>query len=122
MAYNVTTEWDDIQVKNGNYKPHEHVDSNDQVMFDQLEQLECYDKRRVMNDRQIKEMAEDDLDFDDEDDFMKEYKAKRMAQMKESAARPKFGEVLEITKQDWEYHVTRAPTDVWVIVVLYQNQ
>ena len=67
-------------------------------------------------------MAEDDLDFDDEDDFLKEYKAKRMAQMKESAARPKFGDVIEITKQDWEYHVTRAPTDVWVIVVLYQNQ
>ena len=35
-----------------------------------------------MNNQQLEEMAEDDLDFD-EDDFMKEYRAKRMAQMQE---------------------------------------
>ena len=121
MVTGVTTEWDDIQVKMGNYTPHEKVASNDEVAEEQMEMLERYDNKLVMNDQQLKEECEDDLDFD-EDDFMKDYRAKRLAQMQDQATKPKFGCVYEITKQDWEQHITRAPEGVWVVVVLYQNQ
>lgn len=30
MVTGVTTEWDDVQVKHGNYTPHEYVPSNDE--------------------------------------------------------------------------------------------
>jgi len=43
-----------------------------------VEDLEHYDKKRVMNAQQLEEMAEEDPDFDD-DDFMTEYRQQRMA-------------------------------------------
>ena len=66
-------------------------------------------------------MAEEDIDFDDEDDFMKQYRAKRMAQMEEQSTKTRFGSVFEISKPEWEQHVTRAPADVFVVINLYQN-
>ena len=72
-----------------------------------------------MNDKQMDEL-EDELGFSDDDEFMKEYRAKRLAQMQENAAKPKYGTVREINKTDWEHEVTRAPEDVFVVIVLYQ--
>ncbi len=74
-----------------------------------------------MTQEQLEEKAEDDIDFD-EDDFMKEYRAKRMQQLAVDKSKPKFGSVFEINKQQWEEHVTRAPKDVNVVIHLYQNQ
>ena len=71
-----------------------------------------------MTEKQLEEKAEDDFDFD-EDDFMKEYRAKKMAEMKEEAAKPKFRGCIEINKQQWDEHVTRAPADTPVVIVLY---
>ena len=84
--------------------------------------LERYDNRLIMNDKQINELAEDDIDFDDDDEFMREYRAKRVNQLQEMAARPKFGSVYEIRKPEWEQEIVRAPTDVNVFIVLYQPQ
>jgi len=50
MVTGVTTEWDDIQVKMGNYKAHEKVASNDEVAEEQMEMLERYDNKLVMNE------------------------------------------------------------------------
>ena len=41
--------------------------------------------------------------------------------MEEQSAKPRFGSVFEISKPDWDYHVTRAPTDVFVVINLYQE-
>lgn len=40
-----------------------------------------------MTEKQLEEKAEDDFLFD-EDDFMAEYRAKKMAEMKEEAGKP----------------------------------
>ena len=66
------------------------------------------------------EEAEDDFDLDDDDDFMKQYREERLAQMKEQAARPKFGSVIEISKPEWEMEIQRAPAGVNVMILLYQ--
>ena len=81
MVHGVTTEWDDVQVKMGNYKPRPHVATSEEIFNEQINMMEHYDNKQIMNDRQIEEMAEDDIDFDDEDEFMKQYKAERMAQL-----------------------------------------
>ena len=62
---------------------------------------EYYDPKLLMTDKQVERMAEDDLDFD-EDEFMKEYRAKRVEQLKADSSKPKFGRVIEINKQDWD--------------------
>lgn len=51
-----------------------------------------------MTEKQLEEKAEDDLLFD-EDDFMLEYREKKMAELKQEAVKPKFKGVLEINKQ-----------------------
>ena len=122
MVTGVTTEWDDIQVKMGVYKPLEKGPTNDQIYEQSINELEYYDNKFVMNEKQIKEMAEDDIDFDDEDEFMKQYRARRIEQLKVESAKPKFGSVFEIVKADWEEHITRAPADVFVCIIFYQDQ
>lgn len=42
-------------------------------------------------------------------------------ELKVDAAKPKFGSVFEISKPDWEQHITNAPADVNVIIHLYQE-
>jgi len=76
MVHGVTTEWDDIQVKMGNYKALPKEPTNDEIQTETMAALEHYDNRNIMNDDQMKEL-EDELGFD-EDDFMKEYRAKRV--------------------------------------------
>ena len=74
MVHGVTTEWEDIQVKMGNYTKLDKVPTEEDKFRENIEGLEYYDNRAAMNNEQIEAMAEDDLDFDDEDDFMKQYK------------------------------------------------
>lgn len=41
--------------------------------------------------------------------------------MKEHALKSKFGEVLEITAQDYVEEVNKAGADVWVVLHLYER-
>jgi hypothetical protein len=104
----------------GNWTKVEKEPTSEQIFEENITRNELYDPKLIMNSKQLEEKAEEDLDFD-EDDFMKEYRAKRMAQMQEETKLPTFGKVLEINKQQWEEHVTRAPKDVAVVIHLYQN-
>ena len=65
-----------------------------------------------MSNAQLEAKADEDLDFDDDDEFMAEYRAKRVQQMATYAAKPKFNSVLEISKPEWEQEITRAHPDV----------
>ena len=121
MAHGVTTEWDDIQVKMGNYKPLEKEPTSEQIYQENTENLEQYDNKFAMNAQQLEEKAEDDIDFDDDDEFLQQYRAQRMAQMKANAAKPRYGSVLEISKPEWEIEIQRAPADTFVVICLYQN-
>lgn len=56
----------------------------------------------------LNEMIEDDPDLED-DEYMKEYRAKRLQELKVEAAQPKFGEMIEITRPEFDLQVHRAP-------------
>lgn len=72
MARGVTTEWEDIQVKKGNWKPREYVPTSEDIFQAQQEGVEAYQNWDGMTKKQIDEAIEDDLDLED-DEFMKEY-------------------------------------------------
>lgn len=84
MARGVTTQWDDIQVKMGNYAPHEKKTTTEEIFQENVLHAEYYDYKHKMTEKQLEEKAEDDFDFD-EDDFMKDYRAKKLAEMKEKS-------------------------------------
>ena len=117
MANNVTTEWEDIHVKLGNYLPREKEKSNDELQKIAIESIQNYDPLEHKTLDQLKKMEEED----DDDEVIKAYEAKRLAELKEFASKPKFGKVHELRKQDYIDEVTHAPKDVYVVLHLYQT-
>lgn len=54
----------------GAWKAVEKPPTSEEIYQESVDLNERYDKKLVMNSKQLEERAEDDLDFD-EDDFMK---------------------------------------------------
>ncbi|XP_023535516.1 phosducin-like protein 3 [Cucurbita pepo subsp. pepo] len=116
-----STQWDDIQAKLGNLPPKpapfkppaftpaqdEASVSKDKSWIDQKTEEELED-------------LEDDLDLDD-DNFLQEYRKKRLVEIREAAKISKFGSVNPISGSDFVREVSQAPSDVWVVVILYKE-
>ena len=117
MANHVTTEWEDIHVKLGNYVPTEKpMESNDKLQEIAIEEMQKYDPLENKNIEQLNE-----LEDEEDDEVLKRYKEKRLKEMKEFASKPHYGKLLELKKQDYIQEVTNAPKGVYVVVHLYQE-
>jgi hypothetical protein len=117
MANHVTTEWEDIQVKMGNYVPTEkQTESNDKIQQIAIEEMQKYDPLANKTVEQL-----DELEDEEDDEVLKRYKETRIKEMKELASRPHFGKLLELKKQDYIQEVTNAPKGVYVVLHLYQD-
>ena len=117
MANHVTTEWEDIHVKLGNYVPTEKpMESNDKLQEIAIEEMQKYDPLENKNIEQL-----DALEDDEDDEVLRRYKEKRIKEMKEMASKPHYGKLLELKKQDYIQEVTNAPKGVYVVVHLYQE-
>lgn len=58
----------------------------------------------------------------DDDRILEMYRAQRLAEMREQAVRNRFGDVNEITKEEWVREVTDASNSCHVVVHLYQDR
>lgn len=70
------------------------------------------------------EMSLDELDeFEDEEDekVLLEYRQKRIAEMRALAEKAKYGDVREISAQDYVQEVNKAGEGVWVVLHLYKQ-
>jgi len=70
------------------------------------------------------EMGLDELDeFEDEEDqkVLEEYRQKRFAEMRALQMKSKFGEVREISANDWVDQVNKAGEGIWVVLHLYKQ-
>ena len=76
MAAGVTTEWEDIHVKNGNYIARERDPTGEEVFQQNMEDMEGFDMNKKKREEEEKD-KDSDSDFDlDDDEFMKEYRQK----------------------------------------------
>ena len=116
MANHVTTEWEDIHVKLGNYLPREKEESNDEIAKRVIESIQNYDP---MDHKTLEELNE--IEDEENDEILKKYKEKRLKELKEFASKPHFGKLYELRKQDYIQEVTNAPKDVYVVLLLYQT-
>ena len=71
----------------GNWTKVDRGPTTDEIFQENVNLAEHYDYKLKMTEKQLEEKAEDDFDFD-EDDFMKEYRAKKMAQYQEEKSKP----------------------------------
>uniref|UniRef100_A0A7S1TUC9 Phosducin domain-containing protein n=1 Tax=Phaeomonas parva TaxID=124430 RepID=A0A7S1TUC9_9STRA len=70
------------------------------------------------SDDALLEELEDELD---DDAMLNEYRAKRMAEMRAAAATQRYGDYVEIRRDEWMREVNDASTDAFVVVNLYQD-
>lgn len=120
MANGVTSEWEDIHVKLGNYLPREKEVSSEEIYKESIEKEAQKDINAGKSLEQLNIEREENLDSDD-DEVLKAYQEKRLAELKEYASKPKYGRVIELRRQDYKDQVNNAPKGVWVVILLYQN-
>lgn len=116
MAWGVSTEWDDIHRRLGNLPEKPKEPTQEEIMSELIEVIEQSDPYKYLNSDQLEELK-DDIE---EDDYIK-YKKQRLKELQEAAKRPKYGQVIEISKTDFISEVSNAPKEVFVIVHMYQD-
>jgi hypothetical protein len=121
MATGVTTEWEDIQVQKGNWKAAEHVATGEELFLAQQEGVVDYDNYKGLSGQQIEDQIEDDWDLED-DAVLAAYRDQRVREMKAKAGQHEFlPGVVELTKQDYEWHTQNMPKGTLGVVHLYQD-
>lgn len=63
----------------------------------------------------------DELEDDEDERILEEYRRRRIAELKEQAQTNIFGEVLEISGQDFVNQINRAGSKIWVVLLLYKQ-
>ncbi|XP_012268973.1 viral IAP-associated factor homolog [Athalia rosae] len=120
---NEDTEWNDALRRQGIIpeKKKEKEITEDQIV-DLLENT--IDKKLGRVGNNIDSLTLDELDeLEDEEDekVLLEYRRKRIAEITELAGKSKFGDVREISAQDYVQEVNNAGEDIWVVLHLYKQ-
>lgn len=103
------TEWKDALIKHGIIKPdpkpvEEEVEPEPEVIkFNNSDDEEAW------------------LDEKDDDEFIRNYREQRLAEIKLTQLKARFGEVLEITAVDYVKEVNQAGEDIYVVLLLYRQ-
>jgi len=63
----------------------------------------------------------DELEDEEEEAILRELKQKRLQEVKDHFAKARFGEVLEISAQDYVQEVNKAGAGIWVVLHLYKQ-
>lgn len=120
---NQDTEWNDILRSKGIIpeKPKEKEITEDQII-DLLENTIDQRTGRVANNLDDKSLDElDELEDEEDEKVLEEYRKKRIAEIKATASKAKYGNVRDISAQDYVSEVNNAGEDVWVVLHLYKS-
>lgn len=118
---NEDTEWNDVLRAKGILPQKEKEISEDEIV-NMIEQ--SIQQKQAQKEKQLSELDLDGLDEleDSEDEaVLEEYRRKRIAELMRLAEKLKFGEVREISGQDYVQEVNKAGETVWVVIHLYKQ-
>lgn len=119
---NADTEWNDTLRKFHILPPKEK--EAEFTEEDVINLVETTVKEKTVLDKPFEDMTLEELEAceDDEDErVLQEYRRKRLLEMQQNALKSKFGEVMEISGEDYIREVNKAGEDVWVVLHLYQQ-
>ncbi|XP_033333851.1 viral IAP-associated factor [Megalopta genalis] len=118
---NEDTQWNDILRSKGIIPEKEKEVTEDQIL-DIVENTINEKTGRTTDDLENKTLDElDELEDEEDEKVLLEYRRKRIAEMKQLANKAKYGEVKEISGQDYVQEVNNAGEDIWVVLHLYKN-
>ncbi|XP_019385062.1 PREDICTED: phosducin-like protein 3 isoform X1 [Crocodylus porosus] len=120
---NEDTEWNDILRKKGILPPKEKLKEQEQAKEEEeLRILQQQSIVKTYEDMTLEELEDNEDEFNEEDERAIEmYRQQRLAEWKATQVKNKFGELLEISGQDYIQEVTKAGKDIWVILHLYKQ-
>lgn len=106
------TEWNDI------LRAHGIIPERPKSPTAELEEALGEAVRKQHENRlENKTMAQlDELEDEEDEDFLEEYKMRRFQELQSLQAKAKFGSVLHITKPEYEEEVTKASQNTYVLV------
>jgi len=119
---NEDTEWNDVLRAKGilPQKPEKEISEDDIVkMLDTTIQERTEGSRRNLETLTLDEL--DELEDEEEERILQAMKSKRLQEMKQEMTKKRFGQVLEISAQDYVQEVNKAGEGVWVILHLYKQ-
>uniref|UniRef100_A0AAR2KPB9 Phosducin-like protein 3 n=1 Tax=Pygocentrus nattereri TaxID=42514 RepID=A0AAR2KPB9_PYGNA len=114
---NEDTEWNDILRRKGILPPKEtpKEDEEEEQIIQQPSIVKTYENMT------LEELEENEDEFSDEDEVaMEMYRQKRLAEWKANQIKNVFGEVNEISGQDYVQEVNKAGSGIWVVLHLYK--
>jgi len=116
------TEWNDTLRKFNILPP---KDKEPEITEDDIIKLvDATIKEKTSIDKSFEDMTLEELEAcEDEEDtrVLEEYRRKRLLEMQAISLKSKFGEILEISGEDYVREVNQAGEGVWVILHLYQQ-
>ncbi|XP_060785042.1 phosducin-like protein 3 isoform X1 [Neoarius graeffei] len=115
---NEDTEWNDILRKKGILPPKETLkeDKEEEQIIQQQSIVKTYENMT------LEELEENEDEFSEEDEIAIEmYRQKRLAEWKAKQLKNVFGEVKEISGQDYVQEVNKAGDGIWVVLHLYKQ-
>lgn len=117
---NEDTEWNDVLRQKGILPARnnevEITESAIEAMVDGT--VKQYTQDALTKDIEFNEL--EDLEDELEEQIFLEYRRKRLEELKTAVKKNKYGEVLEITGQEYVKEVNQAGEDVWVVLHLYR--
>lgn len=114
------TEWNDALRKHG-ILPQKEKEITEAEIINLVEQTV---QEKIVDGKKISELNLDELDeLEDEEDerVLQEYRSKRIAEMKAAAEKAKYGDVREISAEDYVEQVNKAGEGVYVVLHLYKQ-
>ncbi|KAM7167758.1 phosducin-like protein 2 [Macrochelys suwanniensis] len=116
---NEDTEWNDILRDFGILPPKdEPKDETEEMVLRLQKEAEVKPYERMT----LKELNEAEDDFDEDDmKALEMYRQQRLQEWKSLQKRQKYGELREISGEQYVKEVTNAQKDVWVVIHLYRS-
>lgn len=119
---NEDTEWNDVLRAKGIIpeKPKSETEITEEKIIEMLEQT----VEKKVNGKTLDEMDLDELDEledEEEEKILLEYRKQRMAEIKALSQKSAFGDVREISANDYVAQVNQAGSDIFVVLHLYKQ-
>ncbi|XP_022106908.1 phosducin-like protein 3 isoform X2 [Acanthaster planci] len=117
---NKDTQWNDILRAKGILPPKEEAEVTEDDIVGLMEQtLQEKTQGKAMEDMSLEEL--DELEDDEDEQVLLKYRQQRIAEIKKLQRKERYGEVKEISAQDYVQEVNNAGEGVWVVLHLYKQ-
>jgi len=119
---NEDTEWNDALRRQGILPPKQKPEK--EITEDEIRSMIDATVEEKTGATKLDKLSLDELDEledDEEEAILLQYREKRMQQIKAELAKSQFGEVIEITAQNYVQEVNKAGEGVWVVLHLYKQ-